>query len=202
MSIFGLLEISRQRMHSSFMESNYEPCPYCHGRGVTRTVESGATLVLRSIEGEGVRNSGVKLTVTVPVDFAAYLLNHKRKQLSALEETYDLQIIIAGDISMKDISDFKIAREKLQPTALTPKEVAATCYEAENAEYDEDDEIEVPEEPTDSENGDRRFRFRRNNRGRKQRRGNGRDGNRPEIAPEPISEPKPEKKSWWQKLLG
>lgn len=202
MSIFGLLEISRQRMHSSFMESNYEPCPYCHGRGVTRTVESGATLVLRSIEGEGVRNSGVKLTVTVPVDFAAYLLNHKRKQLSALEETYDLQIIIAGDISMKDISDFKIAREKLQPTALTQKEVAATCYEAENAEYDEDDEIEVPEEPTDSENGDRRFRFRRNNRGRKQRRGNGRDGNRPEIAPEPISEPKPEKKSWWQKLLG
>ena len=31
MSCFGLLEISRQRMHSSFVESNYEPCPYCKG---------------------------------------------------------------------------------------------------------------------------------------------------------------------------
>ncbi|MBR1825322.1 MAG: Rne/Rng family ribonuclease [Alphaproteobacteria bacterium] len=199
MSIFGLLEISRQRMHSSFMESNYEPCPYCHGRGVTRTVESGSTLILRSIESEGVRNSGVKLTVTVPVDFATYLLNHKRKQLSALEETYDLQIIVAGDISMKDVSDFKIAREKLQSAGTAPKEVAATCYETENADCDEDEDIEVPEEPTDSENGDRRFRFRRNNRGRKQRRGNRMDA---APKPEPISEPKAEKKSWWQKLLG
>ena len=199
MSIFGLLEISRQRMHSSFMESNYETCPYCHGRGVTRTIESGATLILRSIEGEGVRNGSAKLTVTVPTDFATYLLNHKRKQLSALEETYDLQIIVAGDISMKDISDFKIAREKLQIVGTTPKDVAATCYEEENADYDEDEDIEVPEEPTDSENTDRRFRFRRNNRGRKQRR-----NNRTDVAqkPEPISEPKPEKKSWWRKLLG
>lgn len=32
MSCFGLLEISRQRMHSSFMESNYQVCPHCHGQ--------------------------------------------------------------------------------------------------------------------------------------------------------------------------
>ena len=36
MSIFGLLEISRQRMHSSFVESNYVTCPYCRGQGVLR----------------------------------------------------------------------------------------------------------------------------------------------------------------------
>ena len=50
MSIFGLLEISRQRMHSSFMESNYQVCPHCQGKGMVRTIESGAVLVLRSIE--------------------------------------------------------------------------------------------------------------------------------------------------------
>ncbi|MBR6355593.1 MAG: Rne/Rng family ribonuclease [Alphaproteobacteria bacterium] len=201
MSIFGLLEISRQRMHSSFMESNYEPCPYCHGRGVTRTVESGATLVLRAIESEGVRNRSVKLTVNVPVDFAAYLLNQKRKQLAELEETYDLQIIIAGDSSMKDVSDFKISREKLQIVNSVAKDIAATCYESENCE-DEDDEIEEPEEPTEANENDRRFRFRRNNRGRKPRRnGNYRDNAASAQAKEPEAA-KPEKKSWWQKLLG
>ena len=203
MSIFGLLEISRQRMHSSFMESNYEPCPYCHGRGVTRTIESGATLVLRSIEGEGVRNRNVKLTVNVPIDFAAFLLNQKRKQLAQLEETYDIQIIIAGDLNMKDISDFKIAREKIQQAKPTVQDATTTCYEAENMECDEDDEVE--ENTAEEENTDRRFRFRRNNRGRRQRRSNDRRGENQyesESAVESAPEPKPEKKSWWQKLLG
>ncbi len=200
MSIFGLLEISRQRMHSSFMESNYEPCPYCHGRGVTRTIESGATLVLRAIESEGVRNRSVKLTVSVPVDFAAYLLNQKRKQLAELEENYDLQIIIAGDTGMKDVSDFKISREKLQIINSVTKDVAATCYESDNC--DEEEETEVPEEPTEENDNDRRFRFRRNNRGRKPRRnGNYRDNGASVQTKEPEAA-KPEKKSWWQKLLG
>ncbi|MBQ9270674.1 MAG: Rne/Rng family ribonuclease [Alphaproteobacteria bacterium] len=200
MSIFGLLEISRQRMHSSFMESNYEPCPYCHGRGVMRTIESGATLILRSIESEGVRTSGIKLTVSMPVDYATYLLNHKRKQLSALEDAYALQIIIAGDISMKDVSDFKIAREKLPTTVSAPKEVAATCYEEENAEYEETEN--TAEESIETENTDRRFRFRRNNRGRKIRRGNLADNSLERTASVTSEEPKSEKKSWWQRLLG
>lgn len=199
MSIFGLLEISRQRMHSSFMESNYEVCPYCHGRGVKRTVESGATLILRSIESEGVRNRGVKLLVTVPADYASFLLNHKRKQLSALEEVYNLQIVIAGDTSMKDISDYKIEREKL-PTVNAVKDATTTCYEADNVDdcdYDEDEENGV--ESDDNENN--RYRFRRNGRNRRYRRNDRRenDNNRTEK-PEQIE--KPEKKSWWQKLIG
>lgn len=206
MSIFGLLEISRQRMHSSFMESNYEPCPYCHGRGVTRTVESGATLILRSIEGEGVRNRGVKLTVSVPVEFAAYLLNHKRKQLSALEETYDLQIIISGDSTMKDISDYNISREKLQQVCVA-KDATTTCYEAENMEYDEDEDEAEDYEAQGEENGDRRFRFRRNNRGRRTRRDNSAERRNQERSNEQktdniANDTKTEKKSWWQRLLG
>lgn len=198
MSIFGLLEISRQRMHSSFMESNYEVCPYCHGRGVKRTVESGATLILRSIESEGVRNRGVKLLVTVPADYASFLLNHKRKQLSALEEVYNLQIVIAGDTSMKDISDYKIEREKM-PTVASAKDAATTCYEADNVDECDYEEEENTDTSDDSENN--RFRFRRNGRNRRYRRNDKRDAeyNRTEIA-EPAE--KPEKKSWWQKLIG
>ncbi len=199
MSIFGLLEISRQRMHSSFMESNYETCPYCHGHGVIRTIESGATLILRAIEGEAVRNANTKLTVTVPAEIAAYLLNQKRKQISALEEQYKICIIIAADTSLKDVSDFKIEREKL-PNPVACKEAAATCYEADNVEIsnDTEDYDETSSEETVSENrsfkkGGRSRRFRRDRRPyeREEKQNS-----------QPIEEPKPEKKSWWKKLIG
>lgn len=199
MSIFGLLEISRQRMHSSFMESNYETCPYCHGHGVIRTIESGATLILRAIEGEAVRNANTKLTVTVPAEIAAYLLNQKRKQISALEEQYKICIIIAADTSLKDVSDFKIEREKL-PNPVACKEAAATCYEADNVEIsnDTEDYDETSSEETVSENrsfkkGGRSRRFRRDRRPyeREEKQNS-----------QQIEEPKPEKKSWWKKLIG
>ena len=197
MSIFGLLEISRQRMHSSFIESNYETCPHCHGRGVMRTVESGATLILRAIEGEGVRNRRIRLSVSVPVDYATYLLNKKRRQLSALETEYELEIIISGDLNMKDVADYKITREKLQ-YANSVNDTATTCYEAENIECEEENEAD--ETANSEENDNHRFSFRRNNaKNRKYRKGerrgydrNAKDGNKSEA----------EKKSWWSKLFG
>ena len=203
MSIFGLLEISRQRMHSSFMESNYEVCPYCHGHGVTRTIESGATLILRAIEGEGARNKDMKVIVTVPMETATYLLNQKRKKITALEDEYGICVVIIGDSSMKDVSDFKISREKLQIVNTTTKDTATTCYEADNVEYDEDDE-DFDEEQKTEENSSRRSRFHRGNHGRRFRRSDKHFGGRQEKveASKPIEEAKPEKKSWWKKLIG
>ena len=199
MSIFGLLEISRQRMHSSFMESNYETCPYCQGHGVVRTIESGATLILRAIEGEAVRGQNMKITVTVPADTAAYLLNQKRKQLSALEEQYKICIIVAGDTSLKDVADFKIEREKL-PNPTVCKEAAATCYEADNVEIS--DEPEESCETPDEENGTESRRFRKGGRSRRFRRDRRPYEREDKPAPQPVEEPKPEKKSWWKKLIG
>lgn len=199
MSIFGLLEISRQRMHSSFMESNYETCPYCQGHGVVRTIESGATLILRAIEGEAVRGQNMKITVTVPADIAAYLLNPKRKQLSALEEQYKICIIVAGDTSLKDVADFKIEREKL-PNPTVCKEAAATCYETDNVEIN--DEPEESCETPDEENGTESRRFRKGGRSRRFRRDRRPYEREDKPAPQPVEEPKPEKKSWWKKLIG
>lgn len=200
MSIFGLLEISRQRMHSSFMESNYETCPYCHGHGVIRTIESGATLILRAIEGEAVRSQNMKITATVPPDIAAYLLNQKRKQLSALEEQYKICIIIAGDTSLKDASDFKIEREKL-PNQAVCKDAAATCYEEDNIEVSEED-AESSEEAQTEESGTESRRFHKGGRSRRFRRDRRPFEREEKPAPQPVAEPKPEKKSWWKKLIG
>lgn len=158
MSIFGLLEISRQRMHSSFVESNYVTCPYCRGQGVLRSTESGAMLVLRAIEEEGIKGAYNRLEVRLPQDTAIYILNHKRRILADMEEKYGLEIIISADGSIKNICDYKIEKSR-QPKAKPEAVAAATAYAA--AGYAEDDNNAADDDenednactPADTENG-------------------------------------------------
>lgn len=112
MSMFGLLELSRQRMHSSFFESNYEICPHCNGKGIIRTTESSAVFVLRGIEEEGIKNRSSRINVYVPSDIAIYLLNQKRQNLIKMEDRYKMEVIISADDSIKNIADYKIERTK------------------------------------------------------------------------------------------
>ena len=265
MSIFGLLEISRQRMHSSFVESNYVTCPYCRGQGVLRSTESGAMLVLRAIEEEGIKGAYNRLEVRLPQDTAIYILNHKRRILADMEEKYGLEIIISADGSIKNICDYKIEKSR-QPKAKPEAVAAATAYAAAGyAEDDDDDDTADDDEnegndctPADTENGsgnensteeetgrrsrgrgrnDRRRRGHRGGRGRDRERSSRNGGNTAPDTDEgtsrdgssrsgnarsaetlgrgsssassagsssavPDGEPKPEKKTWWKKLIG
>ncbi len=142
MSCFGLLEISRQRMHSSFMESNYQVCPHCHGLGVVRTTESGAVLILRAIEEEGIKNRSAKISIAVPTDIAIYLLNQKRQTLCSLEQRYNMEIVICADDSIKNVSEYKLERIKSQKEALEEKKAA-------------EEEVAATEEPVKEENNRR-----------------------------------------------
>lgn len=163
MSCFGLLEISRQRMHSSFMESNYQVCPHCRGQGMIRTTESGAVLILRAIEEEGIRNRSAKISVTVPADTALYLLNQKRQTLCSLEQRYKMEIVICADNSMKNISEFKLEKVKSQKEAADEKRAAAPADEvSENCDKKPDNR------PAQNNNRreDRRSERRDNNRRR------------------------------------
>lgn len=220
MSMFGLLEISRQRMHSSFVESNYITCPYCRGQGVLRTTESSAMLVLRAIEEEGIKGNNNHLEVRLPQDTAIYILNHKRRQLADLEEKYDLEIIISADTSIKNISDYKIEKSRVQKPKV--ETAATTAYAQGTEDYDDVEEDDSDDDENESytnseqENrrnnrrnrNDRRRRGRRNNRGRNRynRDNNAYDDSDNDVestAPEASAEPqKPEKKAWWKKLLG
>lgn len=156
MSMFGLLELSRQRMHSSFWESNYQTCPHCQGKGIVRTTESSAVYVLRGIEEEGIKNRSSRINVFIPTDIAIYILNQKRQMLVGLEQKYKMEVVISADDSIKCISDYRIERTKMtkeektaaaqpqvetpapqpeseiQPAAATDAETAAPANEEEN----------------------------------------------------------------------
>lgn len=208
MSIFGLLEISRQRMHSSFVESNYVTCPYCKGQGVQRTTESGAMLVLRAIEEEGIKGSYNHLDVKLPHDTAIYILNHKRRILADMEERYNLEIVISADSTIKNISDYRIEKSRVE--RIQPVRPAAPAYASTAA-----DEYEEPLETAQEEEGEKledsanneEYRGRRNDRRRNRFRRRGRyskNDAREEAKPvsAPASKEEPKKKAWWKKLLG
>lgn len=181
MSCFGLLEISRQRMHSSFMESNYQVCPYCHGQGMVRTLESSTVFVLRGIEEEGIRNRSSQINVYVPSNVAIHLLNHKRQTLLNLEQKYKMSIIICADDSILNIADYRIEKVKgiVKEETATPKAVVENTNDEswEEQEDNNEPEVEASDDNAGEENNNRRDRRnrrrdRRNRRGRDRRRNN------------------------------
>lgn len=109
---FGLMEMSRQRLHSSFLEGAYRPCPHCGGKGIERRIESCAMHALHLLEATGLKNTDSTLVLTLPLDVASYLLNNKRGHIVALEQKYHLNIRIIGDSGCLKNSDFKL--EKLR----------------------------------------------------------------------------------------
>ncbi len=107
---FGLMEMSRQRLHSSFLESSYKKCPYCEGKGLIRSVESSAMHALHLMLEAAVKNEGNTIILTLPVDVAFYLLNHKREALKNAEEKYHVTFQVMGDSTLQRNSDFRLER--------------------------------------------------------------------------------------------
>ncbi|MBB4076390.1 ribonuclease E [Bartonella fuyuanensis] len=96
-SHFGLLEMSRQRIRISVLESTTQPCPHCAGTGSIRSESSIALHVMRSIEEYLLHNSRYNIIVRTPVTTALYVLNHKRDILVNLETRFKLNISIEAD---------------------------------------------------------------------------------------------------------
>ncbi len=102
-SPFGLLELSRQRLRPSLVETAMVTCPHCSGTGRLYSPETAAMTLLRAIVEEGGRRYGGEMVVTVPTAVALYLLNHKRDQLAAEEERFGLVIRVEVDDSLSGL---------------------------------------------------------------------------------------------------
>src|ERR671936_2610243 len=123
-SAFGLLEMSRQRLRPSLVETSTQPCPHCGGTGTIRSTESTALYVLRSIEEEGMRRRSAEIAVHVPTTVALYVLNQKRDSLVQLEARYGIRVMIARDDALIPPS-FRL--ERLRAFAPTETAVVATA---------------------------------------------------------------------------
>jgi ribonuclease E len=133
-SSFGLLEMSRQRLHASLQEASTEICPHCHGTGRMRSVDSTALHVLRMVEEEITRNASAGVSVFVPSSVALYILNQKRHALAQLELRRGVRIYLNADDELTP-PDYRLERIKV----LAPGEELPPAPEAQPIEIDFDE---------------------------------------------------------------
>src|SRR5215467_4561614 len=153
-SHFGLLEMSRQRIRSSVLESSTEKCSHCGGTGHVRSVSSVALQLLRSLEEMLLKGATHNLNVRTRSDIALYLLNHKRAHLRVLEERFRIAIMVNADATLGGQLSFVIEKGEQvhsleQAKALALQPAAAVPIEEEDEE--DDDEEETESEALDSE---------------------------------------------------
>ena len=143
-SHFGLLEMSRQRIRASVLESTMKPCPHCGGTGHVRSDSSVALHVVRAIEEFLLKDSRNHITVKTPAATALYVLNHKRSTLVELERRFGVTITLEADETL-GAQHYAIFRGAIaeKPAGMPDPLAALPSYdEAEDADI----EVEIDEE--------------------------------------------------------
>jgi ribonuclease E len=145
-SHFGLLEMSRQRIRSSVLESSTEKCPHCGGSGHVRSVASVALQLLRSLEEMLLKGATHDLTVRTRSEIALYLLNYKRAHLRGLEERFRITIVINADPTVGGQVGFLIERGEQVHSLEQAKALAAQSLPPASSEQEAQEESFEDEE--------------------------------------------------------
>ena len=146
-SHFGLLEMSRQRIRASVLESSTEPCSHCGGNGHVRSVSSVALQLLRGIEEILMKGATHNLVVRTRTDVALYVLNHKRGHLRDLENAFKVTLAVVADPAVAGQQSFIIDRGEQVHTleaakALLVAQAAAFPPQVDEA-YDDEEPLDV-----------------------------------------------------------
>ncbi|MDO8399946.1 MAG: Rne/Rng family ribonuclease [Bradyrhizobium sp.] len=151
-SHFGLLEMSRQRIRASVLESSTEPCPQCGGSGHVRSVSSVALQLLRGLEEILMKGATHNLVVRTRTDVALYVLNHKRGHLRDLESSFKVTLAVIADATVSAQQSFIIDRGEQVHTLEAAKALLAAQVAAFPPQIDEPwDEEESFDIETESE---------------------------------------------------
>ncbi|MFC6444725.1 Rne/Rng family ribonuclease [Shinella zoogloeoides] len=184
-SHFGLLEMSRQRIRASVLESTMQTCPHCNGTGHIRSQSSVALHVLRGIEEYLLKNTTHNITVRSTPDIALYLLNHKRGTIIDYETRFGVVIIIEADAHV-GAQHFAIDRGEAVENPVKIEQILHFEPEPEDDDVVIEEEIDEEEEEaarpaaaaqsaSSDENGRNKRKRRRRRRGRGRENGDGTD---------------------------
>ncbi|QJC27403.1 ribonuclease E [Anaplasma platys] len=125
-SAFGLMEISRQRVKQSILETSTMQCSHCKGVGRVRTLESISASILRDIRYLASKNAERVIAVSLNPRVLAYIFNNKRKHISDIE--VELKVLIRLDFDESAaLADFNIRTESGYTNAVTEEFVVPAC---------------------------------------------------------------------------
>ena len=108
-TIFGLLEMSRQRINASLSEKVSEKCPNCEGRGVVKSRYIVANNILRAIK-YATREKYVKVVnIITSSSMVNFMLNYERNEIIDVESSYNINVIFTNDDN-KENNSFEIIK--------------------------------------------------------------------------------------------
>jgi ribonuclease E len=177
-SVFGLLEMSRQRLGASFFETITEPCKHCNGTGYVRSVEILAVSILRSIRHACADNQVGVIYVYTTDAVIAYMMNYKKKEIISTENNYNIHIFMhaSDDVGSqgftlkkrKSLSDEE--RRELEMEVATGKVNQLGLEKSYFDSYSEDKDFSENSDEGNFYNRKKRDKFRKNNRDRRKNR--------------------------------
>jgi len=106
-SDLGLIEMTRQRVRQSHLQSMTEACPTCHGTGRVFTPETIIRRVERSVKRIAVEGKKDNLVVRLHPEVAMYLLQEERDFVKKLEKGIPFKLDVRDDPLLRP-DEFKL----------------------------------------------------------------------------------------------
>ena len=91
-SMFGLMELSRQRLRSSLIDKSFEKCNYCKGSGLILNASSISEQIIKVIKEKISNNKNIDISVKCNTVLAEDLLNYKKNEIVLIENKYGSKI--------------------------------------------------------------------------------------------------------------
>ncbi len=98
-SEFGIMEMSRQRIAKTLNDAIHLECPHCEGRGKVKSVEAMAVSFLRKVHAAAAKGTVGEVRGGLPLEVAYYLLNRKKRELTQIENDYEIEVTVKGKTS-------------------------------------------------------------------------------------------------------
>lgn len=105
-SELGMIEMTRKRVKHNLIKALSQPCPYCEGSGMVRSVTTMTLTTLRRLQSLFCRTKEKSVILQVHPDVARRLRNENKDLLDALAQQFERQIAI------ESVSDFHIEDTK------------------------------------------------------------------------------------------
>ena len=94
-SMFGLLELSRQRLRSSLIDKTFDKCNYCNGSGLILNSNAISDQIINVIKEKISEQQNI--SVKCNTSLAETLINNKNKEITELENLYKSKITFIFD---------------------------------------------------------------------------------------------------------
>jgi ribonuclease E len=172
-SEFGMLEMSRQRIAKTLNDAIHLACPHCEGRGKVKSVEAMALSFLRKVHAAAAKGTVAEVRGSLPLEVAYYLLNRKKRELTQIENDYEIEVTVKGkpSFTMNQLELETVKREnpRVEDVLASEAEAAEAPKPAERKPSERKEARPEPEEAAEektaevgvSEGGKKRKRRRK-----------------------------------------